>query len=207
MVGVGGTNNVREHVDFFSIFFLLISGWKYTQSISISVIKWLLSFLQTHPCGVALFWFYPLILVLPLYRRATTCCIFVYLFKKYVTWLCSPLVTRKATRVATAAVTRTTTAPILMMIMFFCSRDFRAAIRAGGSELGSGSKSPLPLPERNVSNQYVRNFQFALQTLQKNKSGLCVSSSSGRASACMMQNPTQCIGMHSWKLLATRFIF
>ena len=145
-----------------------------------------------------------IVLVLPInlsfttfYRRASTCCIFVYLFKKYVTWLCSPLVTRKATRVATAAVTRTTTAPILMMIMFFCSRDFRAAIRAGGSELGSGSKSPLPLPERNVSNQYVRNFQFALQTLQKNKSGLCVSSSSGRASACMMQNPTQCIGMHS----------
>ena len=78
------------------------------------------------------------------------------LYKKYkncesiltqnFTWLCSPLVMRKAARVATAAVTSTTKAPILMMILFFCSRDFRAAIRAGGSALGSGSNPPLPFP-------------------------------------------------------------
>ena len=53
---------------------------------------------------------------------------------------------RKAARLATAAVTTTTTAPILTMIAFFCSRDFRAAIRAGGSPLGSGSNPPLPFP-------------------------------------------------------------
>ena len=72
---------------------------------------------------------------------------------KKITWLGSPLVMRKAAREATAAVMRTTTAPILMAILFFCSRDFRAAASAGGSALGSGSNPPLPFPETKESLQ------------------------------------------------------
>ena len=77
----------------------------------------------------------------------------IHFIPKKITWLGSPLVMRKAAREATAAVMRTTTAPILMAILFFCSRDFRAAASAGGSALGSGSNPPLPFPETNASLQ------------------------------------------------------
>ena len=78
---------------------------------------------------------------------------------------------RKAARVATAAVMSTTTAPILMTILFFCSRDLRAAARAGGSALGSGSNPPLPFPETNASLQWnigkLRNVLKFLEIQQK----------------------------------------